>query len=71
MNSIPLQYERLKAVLLYMDHNVRMSIPLLLFPYVVQKEIFKSMEYCEVFIMSLCSKRMKQCVIRAKRKISS
>ncbi|EFO89070.1 hypothetical protein CRE_14266 [Caenorhabditis remanei] len=46
-----------------------MSIPLLHFPYVVQKEIFKSMEYCELFIMSLCSKRMKYCVIRAKRKV--
>ncbi|KAF1768270.1 hypothetical protein GCK72_000082 [Caenorhabditis remanei] len=46
-----------------------MPIPLLHFPYVVQKEIFKSMEYCELFIMSLCSKRMKYCVIRAKRKV--
>ena len=27
------------------------------------------MEYCELFIMSLCSKRMKYCVIRAKRKV--
>ncbi|KAF1768271.1 hypothetical protein GCK72_000083 [Caenorhabditis remanei] len=47
-----------------------MPIPLLHFPYVVQKEIFKSMEYCEMFLMSLCSKRMKNCVIQAKVKIA-
>ncbi|EFO97469.1 hypothetical protein CRE_06146 [Caenorhabditis remanei] len=46
-----------------------MSIPFLHFPYVVQEAIFKSMEYSEVFVMSLCSKRMKYCVIRAKRKV--
>ncbi|EFO89063.1 hypothetical protein CRE_14250 [Caenorhabditis remanei] len=47
-----------------------MPLPFLLFPYVVQKEIFKSMEYCEMFLMSLCSKRVKQCVIQARLKIA-
>ncbi|EFO90641.1 hypothetical protein CRE_08000 [Caenorhabditis remanei] len=46
-----------------------MPIPLLHFPYLVQKRIFELMNYCEVFVLSLCSKRMKHCVIQAKRRV--
>ncbi|EFP06718.1 hypothetical protein CRE_12102 [Caenorhabditis remanei] len=36
-----------------------MSIPLLKFPYLIQIGIFKQLEFDEIFLMSLCSKKTK------------
>ncbi|EFP11415.1 hypothetical protein CRE_09695 [Caenorhabditis remanei] len=43
-----------------------MPLKFLNFPYLVQEKIMENMEFSEIFQASLCSKRMKQSVIRAR-----
>ncbi|EFP10680.1 hypothetical protein CRE_01179 [Caenorhabditis remanei] len=46
-----------------------MPLKILSFPYLVQEKIVKSMEYVDIFMMSLCSKRAKNCAIRTNLQI--